>query len=154
MCLRTRLLQGDHAYMILNDLLGRSHTDNMTFSTKGNENQIDGNLGALMGTAEMLLQSHHGELFLLPALPKKMAAGAVTGLRARGGFEVDLTWEQSALSTAVIRSRLGKACRIRSAWPIRVHDGVEEVPVQSIDTHLYEFPTVAGKSYTISATRP
>ncbi len=154
MCLRTRLLDGDHAYMILNDLLGKSHTDNMTFSNKGNENQIDGNLGVLMGTAEMFLQSHYGELFLLPALPRKMAQGRVTGLRARGGFEVDLTWQQNALSTATIRPSLGKPCRIRSAWPLRVSDGTNEVAVQALDTNLYEFPTVAGQTYTLSTSLP
>jgi alpha-L-fucosidase 2 len=154
MCLRTRLLEGDHAYMILNDLLGKSHTDNMTFSNKGNENQIDGNLGVLMATAEMFLQSQHGELFLLPALPHKMAQGRVTGLRARGGFEVDLTWQQNALSTATIRSALGKPCRIRCAWPIRVSDGTDEVTVQSLGTNLYEFPTAAGHAYTLSTSLP
>ncbi len=154
MCCRVRLLDGDRAYMILNDLLGKSHTDNLTFSTKGNENQIDGNLGALMGTAEMFLQSQHGELFLLPALPKKMAAGRVTGLRARGGFEVDLTWQQNALTTATIRSSLGKSCRIRSAWPVTVTNGTRDIAVQTIDTNLYEFPTAVGKTYTLSVSKP
>ena len=154
MCCRTRLLQGDHAYMILNDLLGKSHADNMTFSTKGNENQIDGNLGALMGTAEMFLQSHHGELFLLPALPRKMSEGRVTGLRARGGFDVDLTWRQNALSTATIRSALGGPCRIRSAWPIQASDATGPVTVQSLEASLYEFPTTAGRTYALSTTTP
>jgi alpha-L-fucosidase 2 len=154
MCCRTRLLQGDHAYMILNDLLGTSHSDNMTFSTKGNENQIDGNLGALMGTAELFLQSHHGELFLLPALPHKMAEGRVTGLHARGGFEVDLAWQGNALTAATIRSSLGKPCRVRSMWPFSVSDGTGEVTVQSVDPHLYQFPTVAGRAYTLSTSTP
>ena len=92
MCCRSRLLQGDHAYMILNLIMGKSHTYNMTFSRKGgnasstSENQIDGNMGVLMGTAEMFLQSHQEEVHLLPALPAKMVAGSVTGLCACGGF--------------------------------------------------------------------
>jgi alpha-L-fucosidase 2 len=154
MCCRTRLLQGDHAYMILNDLLGKSHSDNMTFSTKGNENQIDGNLGALMGTAEMFLQSQHGELFLLPALPHKMAEGHVTGLRARGGFEVDLAWKDNALTMATVCSSLGKPCRVRSMRPFSVNDGADDVAVQTLDANLYEFPTVAGKTYTLFTTTP
>jgi alpha-L-fucosidase 2 len=155
MCLRTRLLQGDHAYMILNDLLGKSHTDNMTFSNKSNENQIDGNLGVLMGTAEMLLQSHQGEVHLLPALPAKMQAGSVTGLRARGGFEVDMVWQYNALRQAQIRSSLGHRCRIRSAWVIEsVTDGPEVVAVQSIGENLYEFATQTGHTYTVAAVEP
>jgi alpha-L-fucosidase 2 len=155
MCLRTRLHQGDHAYMILNDLLGKSHSDNMTFSTKGNENQIDGNLGVLMGTAEMFLQSHQGEVHLLPAMPAKMKAGSVTGLRARGGFEVDITWIDNALKQAQIRSSLGSLCRIRSAWTIEsVTDGPETVAFQSIGENLYEFATQAGHAYTITAVEP
>jgi len=149
MCCRTRLLQGDHAYMILNLLLGKSHTDNMTFSRKGNENQIDGNLGVLMGTAEMFLQSDQGEVYLLPALPNKMETGSVTGLRARGGFEVDITWQYNKLHTAEIHSLLGNTCRIRSAWPIVVTEGTQGVAVQSPGENLYEFPTEAGHTYTV-----
>ncbi len=150
MCCRTRLLQGNHAYMILNKILGKSHTDNMTFSRKGNENQIDGNLGVLMGTAEFFLQSHQGEVYLLPALPDKMANGSVTGLRARGGFEVDITWQNHQLLTATIRSLAGKTCRIRSAWPIVVSEAAHRVAVHSPGKDLYEFPTEAGHTYTLT----
>lgn len=151
MCCRTRLGQGNHAYMILNKILGKSHTDNMTFSRKGNENQIDGNLGVLMGTAEMFLQSHRAEVHLLPALPDKMADGSITGLRARGGFEVDIVWQNKKLLSAAIHSLAGKTCRIRSAWPIVVKEGIHNVAVQLPGKNLYEFATEAGHTYTLTA---
>lgn len=157
MCCRTRLLEGNHAYQILNLLFGKSHTWNMTFSRKGgtasgtSENQIDGNLGVLMGTAEMFLQSDQGEVFLLPALPDKMATGSVTGLRARGGFTVGITWQNNALSTATIYSSAGRTCRIRSAWPIAITEATQRVTVQSPGENLYEFTTEAGHTYTVTA---
>ena len=157
MCCRARLLQGDHAYMILNQILGKSHTYNMAFSRKGgdasgtSENQIDGNMGVLMGTAELFLQSDQGEVYLLPALPSKMVTGSVTGLRARGGFEVDIAWDNNKLQAAQIKSLAGKTCRVRSAWPFNVTDGGQSVAVSTPGTDLYEFDTVAGHTYLLTA---
>jgi alpha-L-fucosidase 2 len=142
-----RLEEAELAYESLTALLAKSTLPNL-FDTHP-PFQIDGNFGGAAGIAKMLLQSHAGEIHLLPALPAAWLMGHVRGLRARGGYEVDICWEHGQLTQATLRAKLDGVCRVRTQTPVEVWAGARPVPARRLDDIVLEFSVQPGVVYTL-----
>ena len=119
-----RLHDGNHAFGMLKN--GLRYVDATQVSVRGGGTyanlfdahppfQIDGNFGGTAGITEMLLQSHAGYIHLLPALPDNWQSGSIKGVRARGGFTIDMEWKESRITRLSVTSHSGGTCRIREA---------------------------------------
>lgn len=180
-----RLLDGNRAYKLLQDQISLVTEESVTEAGGTYANlfdahppfQIDGNFGVTAGIAEMLVQSHDGAIHLLPALPDAWPKGQVKGLVTRGGFVVDMQWDDGQINKLIIHSRLGGICRLRLHSPLElagetvlrpvdaatenpnpffrtpqtaaplIHAKVKIPAPELRDSHLVEFTTSTGGTY-------
>ena len=126
-----RLLDGNHAYKLIQDQLHLVTADQRkgggTYPNMLDAHQpfqIDGNFGCTAGIAEMLMQSQEDAIHLLPALPTVWKDGSIKGLVTRGGFVIDMTWKNNKVSTLKVYSKLGGNCRLKLENTLKADKGI------------------------------
>jgi alpha-L-fucosidase 2 len=161
-----RFQDGNHAYKLICDqikLVGRNNNTRGSFSEDGGTYpnmfdahppfQIDGNFGFTSGIAEMIMQCYDGNIDLLPAMPDIWKSGSVSGLRAKGGFEIlSLNWKEGKITDLVIKSNLGGNCRIRVYNTIKAADKTRLLTAKGTNPNTYykvpdiKAPLISGKA--------
>jgi len=174
-----RLHDGNHAHKLIREQLTLTGVEGTNYANGGGTYpnlldahppfQIDGNFGGTSGMTEMLLQSHDGVIHVLPALPDEWASGKVIGLKARGGFTLDIEWRDGKVTAVKVKSALGGTCRILVHEPLRTTSSLVKAkgenknvfykPVQgqavtpsaasTKPAYQYDLTTVAGMEYTL-----
>ncbi len=173
-----RLHDGNHAHKLIREQLTLTGVEGTNYATGGGTYpnlldahppfQIDGNFGGTSGMTEMLLQSHDGVIHVLPALPDEWATGKVTGLKARGGFLLDIAWKDGKITEVKVKSTLGGNCRILVHQQLRTTSSfvkargnnqngfykLAQRPAVSAapsaqQANQYDLPTAAGMEYSI-----
>lgn len=155
-----RLLDGDHAYKLYRNLLHltKGYTQEKYDGGGGvypnlfdahPPFQIDGNFGATAGITEMLVQSHLGQLQLLPALPAAWKEGHVKGLLARGNFEIEIWWAEGKITRATLLSHKGGLCTIRNMRPVPLKEIKMDMKGSASTGYMVQFNTVAGYRYEL-----
>ncbi len=153
-CFWARLADGEKAYENLLALLRKSTLPNLFDNHP--PFQIDGNFGATAAIAEMLVQSHAGEIEILPALPQAWSRGRVAGLRARGAVEIDVTWDRGLPTAVTLRPAVDGEHRLRFPAGARVSEirnGRRRIPVQSAGDSAIRLSVKAGQVYVIELER-
>lgn len=160
-CFYARLADAEEArHSVLTLLRNMTDTNLLTFSAAGiagaRENIfiIDGNMAGAAGIAEMLLQSHEDAIHLLPALPEAWPSGCVKGLRARGGYEVDIEWEAGHLTKAVVRATRDGVCTVRGPGALRVEKNGKKAACSRPEPSVVEFSVKKGESFDLLPAWP
>jgi len=172
-----RLHDGNRAYKLIREQLKLTGVEGTDYANGGGTYpnlldahppfQIDGNFGGSSGITEMLLQSHDGGIHLLPALPDAWPDGTITGVKARGGFTIDITWKQKQITYVRIESAFGNNCRLMTATPLAgknlkrangansnpfyksLQDKLSQPQAQNNSLIYYDLATVPGSVYEL-----